>query len=187
MNVSIEIGGRKTRVNQVSRYKVEEDTPDRLVLRAKRFHFLGGGILIVMGSVLLYVAIAVVRDTGAQIGLGAFGALLLAGTAALIRAGLKNEDRVVFERGARAIRFDMTHEKDRHAIAFGDLSRLELRQKLESTASEEKLLFQVYIVKKNGDELMLDEASNPAAMALLAEKAAALCGAPFADRALAKS
>ncbi len=188
MSVSVTIGGSKTRVTQVALYKIEEETPDRLVLRAKKIAFyVGGAMLLLFGGILLFVAIGVVQDgVGVRIGLGAFGALLLAGGGALIRAGIRNKDRVIFERSAGAIRFDMTKEKDRHAIPFADVGRLELRERYESTASDERLLYQVFIVKKNGDERKLDEASNAAEMALLGLKAATLCGAPFVDRALNK-
>ena len=188
MSVSVTIGGSKTRVHQVSRYKVEEETADRLVLRAKKiFYFLGGAMLTLFGGILLGVSLAVVGETGLQLGLGALGALLLTGAAALVRSGIRNNDRIVIERSARAIRFEMTDEKDSHAIPFAEVARLELRQKEERTADEVKLLNQIFVVKKNGDERMLDEASDAAQMALVGLKAATRCGAPFVDRAHATS
>src|SRR5262245_21468459 len=151
MSVSVTIGGSKTRVNQLSRYKVEEETADRLVLRAKKiFYFIGGAMLLLFGGILLAVSIAVVGETGLQLGLGAFGALLVAGGIAFVRSGILNKDRIVIERMARAIRFEMTNEHDSHAIPFADVARLELRQKEERTANEVKLLNQIFIVKKNG-------------------------------------
>jgi hypothetical protein len=185
MSVSVSIGGSKTRVTQVSRYKIEEETPERLVLRAKKiFYFIGGALFLLFGGILLAVSIGAALDSGPRLGLGAFGALFFVGGVALIRSGIRNKDRIVFERSAKAIRFEMTNEKDRHEIPFADVAKLELRQKEERTADEVKLLNQIFVVKKNGDEQMLDEASDAAQMALVGLKAAALCGAPFVDRAL---
>ena len=185
--VSVTFGASKTSVNQVALYKIEEETPDRLVLRAKKIAYsLGGAMLILFGGILTFVAVGVVTDTGPRIGLGAFGLLLLAGAYALIRAGIRNKDRVVFERSARAVRFDMTKEKDRYSVPFVEIARFDLRQVDESTASEEKVLYKVFIVRKNGDEIRLDEASNPGQMALLGLKASTICGVPFADGGLGR-
>lgn len=176
--------GRKTKVNQVSAYKVEVDTPDRFVLRAKKIaYYLGGALLAVMGTTLLLVGVLVVLpdERGLGIGLSVFGALLVWGGVALIRSGMRNEDRIVFDRTAGAVRFDMTKEKDRYAIPFAEIDRIELRIKDNSTASEERIVYPVVLVRKNGDEAKLDEATNVAQMVDLALKTSSLCGVRMAD------
>jgi hypothetical protein len=187
---SVEFGGSKTKVNQLSAYKVEEDGQDRLVLRAKKIgYYLGGGVLAVMGIGLSAVGfLAVAPDNrGVGVGLGLSGLLLLAGAAALVRAGARNNDRIVFDRAAAQVRFDMTREKDRHAIAFATLDRVELRMKDQSTMSESRILFPVFLVSKGGDETKVDEATDVAQMLELGLKASHLCGVPFVDTLSGKS
>jgi hypothetical protein len=176
--------GRKTRVNQVSAYKVEVDTPERLVLRAKKIgYYLGGAFLGVMGALLLLVGVLAVlpRERGLGIGLAVFGALLLWGGVALVRSGMRNEDRIVFDRAGGAVRFDMTKEKDRYAVPFAEIDRIELRVKDTSTASEERVVYPVVLVRKNGDEAHIDEATDVAQMLDLALKTSTLCGVRMAD------
>jgi hypothetical protein len=180
---SVEFGGSKTKVNQVSLYKVEEDGPDRLVLRAKKIgYYLGGGLLGVMGAVLSAVSVAALSDhRGLGLGAGALGLLLLAGGVALVHAGLRNNDRIVFDRAGAQVRFETTREKDRYALPFGEIDRVELRMKDQSTASESRILFPVFLVRKGGDETKVDEATDVAQMLELALKAAQLCGVRFED------
>lgn len=180
MSVSVTFGESKTNVVQAALYKVEEETAERLVLRAKKIGaYLGGGVLSVMGLVLAGVAAAIDDHTGLRIGLGIFGLLLLAGGAALVRSGMKNEDRIVFDGRGKTLRFDMTHEKDRYAIPFAEIARVELRMKDKSTASERCIVYPVVVVRRNGDEVSLDEGSKVADMMDLAMKAASRCGVPF--------
>lgn len=181
---SVELGGSKTKVNQVSAYKVEEDAQDRLVLRAKKIgYYLGGRVLAVMGIVLAAVGFFVVApdNRGVGVGLGLFGLLLLTGAIALVRAGMKNEDRIVFDRAAGQVRFEMTREKDRYSIPFASIDRVELRMKDQSTASESRIVFPVLLVAKGGDETKVDEATDLAQMLELALKASHLCGVRFED------
>jgi hypothetical protein len=180
MSVSVTFGESKTNVVQAALYKVEEETADRLVLRAKKIGaYLGGGVLSVMGLALAGAAAAIADHTGVRIGLGIFGLLLLAGAVALVRAGMKNEDRIVFDGRGKSLRFDMTREKDRYAIPFAEIAKVELRKKDKSTASERCLVFPVVVVKRNGDEVKVDEGSKVADMMELAMKAASRCGVPF--------
>jgi hypothetical protein len=175
--------GKKAKVNQVSGFKVEEED-GALVLRRKKIgYYLGGTLLCVMGLVVGGVALGTLQDIGPRLGLAAFGLLLVAGGVALIRAGMRNNDRIVFDPRAGELRFDMTKEKDRYRIPFGDIDRLELRRHDESTASEERILFQVFVVRKGGDEIKLDEASNAGEMAMLGLHAAGACRAQLVDRA----
>ena len=181
---SVEFGGSRTKVNQISAYKVEEDGQDRLVLRAKKIgYYLGGGVLAVMGLGLAAVGFLALAPSkgGVGVGLGLFGLLLLAGAAALVRTGMRNNDRIVFDRAAGQVRFEMTRVKDRHAIAFATLDRVELRMKDQSTASESRILFPVFLVAKGGDETKVDEATDVAQMLELALKASQLCGVRFVD------
>ena len=181
---SVEFGARKTKVNQVSAYKVEEDAKDRLVLRAKKIgYYLGGGVLAVMGVVLAPVGFLAIapNNTGAGLGLGVFGLLLLAGAVALVRSGMRNNDRIVFDRAAGQVRFEMTREKDRYAIPFSQIDRVELRMMDQSTARESRIVFPVLLVGNGGDETKVDEATNVAQMLELALKASHLCGVPFQD------
>ncbi len=180
---SVEFGS-KTKVNQVSAYKVEEDAKDRLVLRAKKIgYYLGGGVLAVMGVVLAPVGFLAVapNNTGAGLGLGVFGLLLLAGAVALVRSGMRNHDRIVFDRAAGQVRFEMTREKDRYAIPFSQIDRVELRMNDQSTARESRIVFPVLLVGKGGDETKVDEATNVAQMLELALKTSHLCGVGFED------
>jgi hypothetical protein len=180
MSVSVTFGKSKTNVVQAALYKVEEETADRLVLRAKKIGaYLGGAFLSVMGLVLTGAAAAINDQTGVRIGLGLFGLLLLAGAVALVRSGMKNEDRIVFDGRGKSLRFDMTREKDRYAIPFAEIAKVELRRTDKSTASEHCLVFPVVVVKRNGDEVNVDEGSKVADMMELAMKAASRCGVPF--------
>ncbi len=180
---SVEFGS-KTKVNQLSAYKVEEDAKDRLVLRAKTMGcYIGGGVLAVMGAALAAVGFFAVapNNTRAGLGLGVFGLLLLAGAVALVRSGMRNNDRIVFDRAAGQVRFEMTREKDRYAIPFSQIDRIELRMKDQSTARESRIVFPVVLVGNRGDETKVDEATNVAQMLELALKASHLCGVPLQD------
>jgi hypothetical protein len=181
---SVEFGGSKTKVNQVSAYKVEEDAQDRLVLRAKKIgYYLGGGVLAVIGVALAAAGFLAVApgNRGVGVGLGLFGLLLLAGAVALVRSGMRNNDRIVFDRATGQVRFEMTREKDRYAIPFAAIDRVELRMKDQSTASESRIVFPVFLVSRAGDETKVDEATDVAQMLELALKASHLCGVRFED------
>jgi hypothetical protein len=181
--INVEFGGR-TRVAVASLYKIEEETADRLVLRAKKIGaYLGGAFLTVIALIFLSLAAFVVgsRDTGIRITVAVLGLLSLWGGIALIRHGIRNKDRIIFDRKAGAVRFDMTNEKDSYSIPFAQLEKVDLRKVDRSTASEERILFQVLLLKKGGDEIKVDEGSNPGQMLDLALKAATLCGLPFPD------
>ena len=63
-----------------------------------------------------------------------------------------------------------------------ELAQIEVRRVDESTASEHKVLYKIYLLRKNGEEVRLDEATDAGQMALLAMKVADRCGVRLADR-----
>src|SRR4030042_503449 len=93
--------GQPTEVRrQLSLYKVEEETADKLVLRAKKIGPVGAGIfLTLLGLFMAGVTLALVigrKGLGEAIIAGFLGLLLLAGGIGLLRSGLRNKNRIIF-------------------------------------------------------------------------------------------
>jgi hypothetical protein len=72
------------------------------VLRAKKIGTVGAGmILTIFGLIMVWVTYVVVRSRnsiGEVLIAGVFALLLLAGGVGLLRSGLRNKDRLVFDR-----------------------------------------------------------------------------------------
>jgi len=169
----------KTTVKQIARYRIEEDGPGRLVLRARKLtYYAGGAVLAFIGGVFLFVAVVLLgrEGLGMRATMGGLGALAVWGAVALVRAGLNNRDRIVFDTQAGVVRFDMTRAQDRSSLPFTALERVELRRVDRSSAGEARILYPVVLVQRDGGEVMLDEASDAGQMTELALKAAHLCG-----------
>jgi hypothetical protein len=182
--VKLTLGQQKTVTRVASLYKIEEDTSDRLVLRAKKIGALIGGILLLFfGLIMVWATYAVFTKEdsfGAAILPGVFALLFLAGGVALLRSGLRNKDRIIFDRQAGEVRFDKTRQKDSFSIPFGEIEKLKLQLEDRSFDSKEvKVVFKVLIVTKSGDEIKVDEAFKADEMTILATKAASICGVPF--------
>jgi hypothetical protein len=170
----------KTTVSVVSTYRIEEERPDRLVLRAKKTgYYLGGGVLGLIGAALLGVSIPAFRS---GLGLGAFalalGLLLGWAAVALVRKGARNNDRIVFDAGG--VRFEMTDAAARREYPREGIERLEIQRDDQSRGSETRIVHRLSIVTKDGSRVSVDEASREKAMRSLAEKAAAACGVSLA-------
>jgi hypothetical protein len=177
--------GKPTEVRrQLSLYKIEEETGDKLVLRARKIGAIGGGIILtVMGSGMAVVTFVLIRG-GNGIGeviLAACLALLpLAGGIGLLRSGLRNKDRIIFDRRAGEARFEKTKRKESFAIPFVEIEKLGLIFEDRSSSSEEvHIVFKLVIITKSGDEIKVDEAFAPSEMTELAARAASFCGVPF--------
>jgi hypothetical protein len=185
----ITISTGKTEVHrQAALYKIEEDTPDRLVIRAKKIGAIGGGIILLfMGLVMSWGTYAVAekeKSVGAAIIAGIIALLLLAGGIALLRLGIRNKDRIIFDRHAGEVRFEKTRQKDSYSIPFADIEKFKLRFENKSFSSREvNVVFKFVIITKVGDEIKVDEAFKPAEMKELAAKAANICGVPFDESA----
>ena len=91
-------------VTQIALYKVEEETQEKLVLRQKKIvYLLGGFFLAVMGIVFLWAGLTARHETSAGIiAVDIIGVLFFVGGAALIRAGIRNKSRIIFDRGSRS-------------------------------------------------------------------------------------
>jgi len=185
----ITISTGKTEVHrQAALYKIEEDTPDRLVIRAKKIGAIGGGIILLfMGLVMSWGTYAVAekeKSIGAAIVAGVIAVLLLAGGIALLRLGIRNKDRIIFDRRAGEVRFEKTKLKDSYSIPFGDIVKFKLQFEDRSSSSKEvNIVFRLVIITKAGDEIKVDEAFKPAEMKKLAAKAANICAVPFDESA----
>ena len=184
--------GQPTEVRrQLSLYRIEEETADRLVLRARKIGPVGAGIFLTLfGLVLSYVAFELVRKRGGVgeiIIAGILGLLLLAGGIGLLRSGLRNKDRVIFDRQAGEVRFEKTRRKDSFAIPFGEIGKFSLVFEDKSFSSKEiQIVFKLVIITKSGDEIKVDEAFAASEMKDLAKKAASLCGIPFDEHGSAE-
>lgn len=185
----ITISTGKTEVRrQAALFKIEEDTPDRLVIRAKKIGAIGAGIILsFMGLVMSWGTYAVAKkekSIGAAMIAGVIAVLLLAGGIALLRLGIRNKDRIIFDRHAGEVRFEKTKKKDSFSIPFGDIVKFKLQFEDRSFSSKEvNIVFRLVIITKAGDEIKVDEAFKPAEMKKLAAKAANICGAPFDESA----
>lgn len=178
-------GGQPTTVSrQLSLYKIEEDSADKLVLRARKIGAVGGGIILTaMGLVMAVVTFVLVRGrsgVGEVIIAGLFSLLPLAGGIGLLRSGLRNRDRIIFDRRAGEVRFEKTKRDQSFALPFGEIERYELVFEDRSFSSHEvDIVFKFVILTKSGDEITVDEAFAAGQMTGLAAKAAALSGVPF--------
>jgi hypothetical protein len=112
-------------VTQIALYKIEEETPERLVLRQKKIAYLLGGLFFaVMGFVFLFAGLAARHKTSAGIiAVDVIGLLIFVGGVALIRAGIRNKSRIIFDRGSREVRFNPPPKKRAAAISFDSLDR----------------------------------------------------------------
>jgi hypothetical protein len=182
--VKLTVGQQKTVTRVAALYKIEEDTSDRLVLRAKKIGAVGAGIILsIFGLIMVWVTYLVFtkeNSLGAAILPGVFALLPLAGGIALFRSGLRNKDRIIFDRQAGEVRFDKTKQKNSFSIPFKEIEKLKLQFEDRSFSSKEvKAVFKVNIVTKSGDEIKVDEAFKADEMTILATKAASICGVPF--------
>jgi len=185
--LKLNLGEKTTVRRQAALYKIEQDSPDRLVLRAKKIGAIVGGIfLTVFGLILGWGAYALIdkRTYGGAVVAGVIGLLFLAGGVALLRSGIRNRDRIVFDRSTGEVRFEMTKEKDRHTIPFSDIEKFKLRFEDKSFSSKDiQVVFKFVIMTKSGDEIKVDEAFKADEMKALAAKASQLCGVPFDESA----
>ena len=89
--VKLTVGQPKTVSRVAALYKIEEETADRLVLRAKKIGAVVGGILLtVFGLIMVWGAYALVRSKnpiGIAVFTGILALLFLAGGVALLRYG----------------------------------------------------------------------------------------------------
>ncbi len=185
--------GQPTEVRrQLSLYRIEEETADKLVLRARKIGPVGAGIFLTsFGLIMAGVTFALVKGRngiGEVIIVGFLGLLLLAGGIGLLRSGLRNKDRIIFDRQAGEVRFEKTKRKDSFAIPFGEIGKFGLVFEDRSFSSKEvQIVFKFVIFTKSGDEIKVDEAFAGSEMKELAVRAAALSGVPFDEHGSAES
>jgi hypothetical protein len=177
--------GQPTEVRrQLSLYRIEEETAEKLVLRARKIGPVGAGIFLTLfGLVMAGVTVALVRGRnglGEAVIAGVPGLLLLAGGIGLLRSGLRNKDRIVFDRQAGEVRLEKTRRKDSFAIPFSEIKKFSLIFEDRSFSSKEvNCVFKLVIITKSGDEIKVDEAFAPSGMTELGVKAASFSGIPF--------
>jgi hypothetical protein len=169
---------------QLSLYRIEEETADKLVLRARKIGAVGAGLILTfMGLFLAGVTVVLIRNRsglGEIMIVGFLGLLLLAGGIGLLWSGLRNKDRIVFSRQAGEVRFDKTKRKDSFAVPFSEIEKFSLIFEDRSFSSREvQIVFKFVIITKSGDEIKVDEAFKPSEMKKLAVKAASLSGVPL--------
>lgn len=186
--VKVNVGQPKTVTRQAALYRIEEETPDRLVLRAKKIGAVVGGImLLIFGLIMAGGSWALVRSResiGVVLIAAVLALLLLAGGVGLLRSGLRNKDRIIFDHGAGEVRFDKTKAKDSFSLPFSEIDKFKLVIEDKSFSSKEvNVVFKLLILTKTGDEIKVDEAFNADQMTALAAKAAGLCGVPFEHHA----
>jgi len=182
--VKFNVGQPKTVSRLAALYKIEEDTPDRLVLRSKKIGAVVAGILLLLFGLIMtwgtYAVFTKEDSLGAAILPGVFALLLLAGGVGLLRSGFRNQDRIVFDRPAGEVRFEKTKKKDSFSVPFSEIEKFKLLFEDRSFSSKEvKVVFKLLIITKSGDEIKVDEATKPSEMTALAVKAASICGVPF--------
>ena len=98
--------------------------PERLVLRQKKIAYLLGGLLLRGHGIRFpfFAGLAARRKTSAGIiAVDVIGLLIFVGGVALIRAGIRNKSRIIFDRGSREVRFNPPPKKRAAAISFDSL------------------------------------------------------------------
>jgi hypothetical protein len=176
---------------QLSLYRIEEETAEKLVLRARKIGPVGAGIFLTLfGLVMAGVAIALVRGRnglGEVVIAGVLGLLLLAGGIGLLRSGLRNKDRIIFDRRAAEVRLEKTRKQDGYAIPFSEIDKFSLIFEDRSFSSKEvNVVFKLVIITKSGDEIKVDEAFAASEMTELGVKAAWFSGIPFDEHGSAE-
>ena len=87
------------------------------------------------------------KSIGAAMIAGVIAVLLLAGGIALLRLGIRNKDRIIFDRHAGEVRFDKTKKKDSFSIPFGDIVKFKLQFEDRSLGSKEvNIVFRLVII-----------------------------------------
>ena len=175
-------------VRQTSRYKIEEETDGRLVLRSKKMWlFFGAAILIVFAVVIFYVLLSQTSWRSDKFGIiagGIIGLLILIGGIAILVRGIKNKDRIIFDRNAAEVNFAYTKESRRYSIPYENIDSCSLEtEKKESTSrdSDGRTRYQTYIVyqptlhDKDGKAHKIDESTNRGKMLELCTKIAQKC------------
>jgi hypothetical protein len=101
------------------------------------------------------------------------------------RKGIRTKDRIIVDRATDAVSFHTTKAQDNVVVPFGEIDHIELRVEDRSQLDETRILFPVYIVKKDGRGIKVDEATNQKKMSELATKGAAVFRVPFRDATVA--
>ena len=179
-------------VKKASLYKIEEETGDRLVLRSKKtWFFLGAAMLIVFGVFILYILLSQTSWRSDKFGIiagGIIGLLILYGGIAILVRGIKNKDRIIFDRNAAEVNFAYTKVSRRYSILFENVESVSLEaEKKESSTrdSDGRTRRQTYIVyqptlhDKDGKVHKIDESTNMGKMLELCTKIAQKCGVLF--------
>ena len=174
-------------VTQPGLYKIEEETADRLVLRAKRTVFiLGGAFLAVMGGIFVYASTAVKKNSsGGAAALAIIGLLILLGGISLLRVGIVKKNRIIFDQNLRVANFSVWPRSRQaiipyHSIASVDMAIVEKTSRSSQSGRDEKfVVYQVNLVEKSGNKREIDSSTNADKMIGLANKVAQKCGVPF--------
>jgi hypothetical protein len=182
----------KMAVKQTSLYKIEEETDERLILRAKKvWLFFGSIMLFVFGGFILYILYSQTNWRSGKFGIiagGIIGLLLLAGGVAILVRGITNKDRIIFDRNAGEVNFAYTKESRRYSIPFNRIDSVSLEtERKESTSRDAEgrtprqtfIVYQPTIHDEDGKAHKIDESTNMKKMLELCTKIAQKCGVPF--------
>jgi len=174
-------------------YKIEEETADRLVLRAKRtFFILAGGFVAAVGGIFIYASTAVKAPFGAA-ALAIIGMLSLVGGIALIRVAIVKKNMIIFDQNLQVVNFSVWPRSLQAIIPYGSIASVDI-DIVEETIStggrarEEKyVVYKVNLVEKTGNKRQIDSSTKVDEMLGLAIKVAQRCGVPFKGAAPLKT
>jgi hypothetical protein len=179
---------------QLSLYYVESDSPERLVLRARRIGAYLAGALLLVGGAWVAVGIWYGFVTRTSIPLPLYlvaegvGLLLIWGGAFLVSHGLANRDRIIVDNVAREVRVEHARWME-PAVPFDAIRRVVLRAVVEERSSkspsgalrsESVLLHQVELERADGESLVVDKGSDASWALNFATTLADRCGVPYA-------
>jgi hypothetical protein len=175
-------------VTQLSNYRIEEESAERLVLRMKKTaFFFGGGFLLLAGLAFFYAGLTGTHPMSAgAVAVIVIGLLTALGGAALVRAGIRNKSRITFDQEKREVRLDLSRKKSPTVLPYDSLDSvtMDFEEKVhrdsQSRRDERYTVFVVNLVDKNGAKTRIDGATNAKRMFELATKVGNRCGVPFA-------
>jgi hypothetical protein len=179
-------------VKKASLYKIEEETDDRLVLRSKKIWlFFGAAMLIVFGVFILYALLSQTSWRSGKFGIiagGIIGLLILIGGIAILVRGIKNKDRIIFDRKTAEVNFAYTKESRRYSIPFKNIDSVSLESEMKESTSRDSdgttrrqtfIVYQPTLHDRDGKAHKIDESTNMGKMLELCTKIARKCDVLF--------
>lgn len=190
MGLSITAGARTKTAKMLCRFKISEETQDRLVLQAKRITaLLAAAFVGIFGGIFAGVAGSHFYPPRDQDELwvlligGGLGVVLLALALMFLYFGLRRPDRIVLDARRREARFE--RRRDPLSLLFDLLAGVEVRTENRSRARERCIVHPVVLVTRDGGELEIDAASDIEEMIRLAAKLRGVTGLALSGPQLA--